>query len=185
MEAFTLPNNARTAALQLPSSSKILLTTSIHNKKQALDHGKANSIKLASATTALQGSLQRNSHDEKDQQQQKQQLLVQLLEEQQQQHQDLELAIVKERHGEFIEITSSMKQIHNIYRDLDDIVYEQQYEFDNVEQMAQETCEGTARGVNELYKSLHYTRQANLLVMGGLIVLVLVVLSILLYVAFR
>lgn len=66
---------------------------------------------------------------------------------------EMEAALLKERHTETLEITSQMRQIHEISQDLANIVNDQQSNFDVIEEDAQAVHDSTERGMGHLERA--------------------------------
>jgi hypothetical protein len=88
------------------------------------------------------------SIDRAHQHHQQQQVL--LLEEQELQGGDLEEALLRERHGEFVNIHGNMQQINDIYKDLAHVVDSQQEHIDEMEMNVMNTQQSAEEGMQQL-----------------------------------
>eukprot|EP00978_Attheya_sp_CCMP212_P038551 scaffold192071_cov40-Attheya_sp.AAC.1 len=68
-------------------------------------------------------------------------------------HVDLEAALLQERHGEFVEINSSMSQINDIQKDLATLVQAQQEDVNDMEEHALLTSEALERATEHVEKA--------------------------------
>lgn len=98
---------------------------------------------------------------------------------------EMEAALLRERHTETLEITNEMRQIHEISQDLANIVNDQQSNFDEIEEEAQAVHDSTQRGMGHLERAAQLISTTSrlesfwkvlfgVLAMGGLVIAIII-----------